>query len=97
MNPEAHKDADAKGHKQAVGAWAEVVTFFQETFNSTATTALLTQQPEQGGLVLAGEGHTEDAAAQRYQVPFTVSLYHRMQCAIKCGFDMFTMGEGHNH
>ena len=34
------------------------------------------------------------AADTHYEVPFLVSLYHKVQCAMKCGYDLWT-GTGH--
>jgi carboxymethylenebutenolidase len=92
VNPEAHKDAKAKGHKQAVAGWAQVVGFFHDNLNSSST-LLASDAVNSHKISVEPAG----VAMQRYQVPFVAGLKHRVFCALKCGYDMFTMDEGHNH
>jgi len=102
VNPHSHKDSSAPGHTQAVEGWSQIVKFFHGVFNSTALLEHRSVDSRSGGsstdTTAIDEQHTNAAMDTKpAKVPFTVALYHRILCAMKCAMDFVAMNAGgHN-
>lgn len=88
IKPEYHKDSREKNHGTAVKAWNQIKSFLSDAFNTNSSS---TSGSRRALIKLNGKlqgNHYKRVTP--YVVPFHVSLYHRMQCALKCGEDYFT-------
>ena len=113
VTEKTHSDADMSGHNQAVEAWDEVISFFENNNGTSDLTKLDSTSAESASSHAlhmrrnSAVGFDEQAASltdsgatssesveENYHVSESVSLWHRVQCAVKCGWDILT-GAGH--
>ena len=69
IQPEYHKDSQSKGHATAVKAWNQITRFLKDAFNTNSSST---------------GSNRRALSVVPYVVPFHISLYHKMQCALKC-------------
>ena len=75
IQPGYHKDSQSKGHATAVKAWNQITRFLKDAFNTNSSST---------------GSNRRALSVVPYVVPFHISLYHKMQCALKCSEDYFT-------
>ena len=109
INPEAYRDAAAKGHGQAVAAWQEIETFLASAFAANGASggrrsrrASAAAAGSDAAVASASPGGAlrAEGAPRVRRVPFLVALRNRVACAYKCAMDVFTQAgwdTGHWH